>query len=55
VKHDLGNLLLHVEIAIRVHEASQLNEGTQIAIFTSMARGERKTLDNMATPCSVKA
>jgi hypothetical protein len=26
-----------------------------IAIFTSTARGERRMLDSMATPCSVKA
>ena len=33
----------------------QLANGIVISTFTSAARSPRKTLDSMATPCSVKA
>ena len=43
------------EIAIRIHKPTQLHERAHNCDIASTARLERRTLESIATPCSVKA
>ncbi|MBI1852088.1 MAG: hypothetical protein HYR85_17250 [Planctomycetes bacterium] len=43
------------QLRMRREDPAQANEGAHIAMFTWTARLLRKTDDNIAIPCSVKA